>query len=96
MNQNSIIQFPSNEAELLIAEDLLWMTLMCRRLDNRMNLHRPLLIADDEGKRNAVNLTEYVCGAGPIPKYAEDPAAAQSYHDDWVIPKSIDQNPWAH
>ena len=76
--------FSSNEAELLIVGDRLWMTLMSRRLEDRMNSDRPQATADENGKRNAANVSEYVCGAGPIPNYKEDPAAAQHYRDDWV------------
>ena len=49
-----------------------------------MNSDRPQATADENGKRNAANLSGYVCGAGPIPKYREDLAAAQHYHDDWA------------
>lgn len=84
MDQNSVIMFSSNEAELLIVGDRLWMTLMSRRLEDRMNSDRPQATADENGKRNAANLSGYVCGAGPIPKYREDLAAAQHHHDDWA------------
>ena len=84
MDQNSIIMFPSNEAELSIVGDRLWMTLMSHRLEDRMNSDRPQATANENGKRNAANLSRYVCGAGLIPKYRADPAAAQHYHDDWV------------
>ena len=76
--------FPSNEAELLIVGDRLWMTLMSRRLEDRMNSDQPQATADENGKLNAANLSGYVCGARPIPKYRENPAVAQHYHDDWV------------
>lgn len=76
--------FPSNEAELSIVGDRLWMTLMSHRLEARMNSDRPQATANENGKRNAANLSRYVCGAGLIPKYRADPAAAQHYHDDWV------------
>lgn len=84
MDQNSVIMFSSNEAELLIVGDRLWMTLMSHRLEARMNSDRPQATANENGKRNAANLSRYVCGAGLIPKYRADPAAAQHYHDDWV------------
>ena len=84
MDQNSIIMFPSNEAELSIVGDRLWMTLMSRRLEDRMNSDRPQATADENGKRNAANLSGCVCGAGPIPKYRDDLAAAHHYHDDWA------------
>ena len=50
-----------------------------------MNADWPQATADENGKRNAANVSEYLRGAGPVPNYADDLVAAQRYHDDLVL-----------